>query len=270
MAEHMKKKEYEVFPLSLNQKNIWALEQSVGGTSINNISATIRISGRVDLSLLEKALRTVVDLDPSLRTRITVRDGVPMQYHAPVSGDAVPLLDFACVNEESFGHWATAYTQIPIFAPDAPLYRFVLCRMGERSACLLVETHHIISDGWSQIMLCNRIGEAYLGLLGGKAPEWEEFPDYAAYVEDEARYLDSKTYRDDRDYWSRVLGREGETASVKSFKSAVSQVGRRKSYRLPQQLNHAIYSFCQQHRVTPFSVFYMALATYLKRSGGGD
>ena len=52
MAEHMKKKEYEVFPLSLNQKNIWALEQSVGGTSINNISATILISGRVDLSLL--------------------------------------------------------------------------------------------------------------------------------------------------------------------------------------------------------------------------
>ncbi|MEA4955907.1 MAG: amino acid adenylation domain-containing protein [Pseudoflavonifractor sp.] len=268
--ECIKKEEYDVFPLSLNQKNIWALEQSVGGTSINNISAAVRITGRVDLSLLEKALRTVVNLDPSLRTRITVRDGVPMQYHAAAAEDTVPLLDFASVNEESFGHWATAYTQIPIFTLDAPLYRFVLCRMGERSAGLLVETHHIISDGWSQIMLCNRIGEAYLGLLSGKAPEWEEFPDYAAYIQDEARYLSSKTYLDDQDYWSQILSNEGETASVKNLKSAVSQVGRRKSYRLSQQLNHAIYSFCQQHRVTPFSVFYMALATYLKRSGGGD
>lgn len=268
--EEVKKEEYDVFPLSLNQKNIWALEQSVGGTSINNISAAVRITGRVDLALLEKALRTVVDLDPSLRTRITLRDGVPMQYHAAVSGDAVPLLDFASVNEESFGHWATAYTQIPIFALEAPLYRFVLCRMGERSACLLVETHHIISDGWSEIMLCNRIGEAYLGLLNGRAPEWETFPDYAAYVRDEARYLSSPNCQADQAYWSHALGSDGETASVKSFKSAVSQVGRRKSYRLPQELNHAIYSFCRQHRVTPFSVFYMALATYLKRSGGGD
>lgn len=45
-------------------------------------------------------------------------------------------------------------------------------------------------------------------------------------------------------------------------------MGRRRTFRLPEVLNHAIYSFCTRHRVAPFAVYYMALAIYLKRMGG--
>ena len=39
----------KTFPLSLSQMNIWNLEQSYAGTSINAIGTTLRIYGRVDL-----------------------------------------------------------------------------------------------------------------------------------------------------------------------------------------------------------------------------
>lgn len=270
MAE-LSEKLRHLFPLSLNQMNIWALERSVPGTSINNISATVRIQGRADFIRLQDAVRLVLKTDASLRTQITLQDGVPMQYHAPYADVTLQLLDFSDSNEDSFEHWAAISSRTPIFAQDAPLYRFAMCRIGEESAALLVQTHHIISDGWSQIMLCNRIGEAYLALLNGKSPDWEVFPDYRDYVSAESSYLNSKAYEDDRVFWQAALNEAGESAALKNDRSSViSHVGRRKSFRLSQQLNHAIYSFCREHRVAPFAVFYMAFAAYLKRSGGSD
>ena len=40
------------FPLSLSQLNILNLEHALAGTSVNNISTTIRITGRVDFPML--------------------------------------------------------------------------------------------------------------------------------------------------------------------------------------------------------------------------
>ena len=45
--------ETETFALSLSQQNIWNLEQAYPGTSINNISTTIRIQGRIDFNALQ-------------------------------------------------------------------------------------------------------------------------------------------------------------------------------------------------------------------------
>ena len=73
---------HALFPLSSNQQNIWNLERSLSGTSANCISTTIRIRGRINFLLLQKALDLVLEHDPGLRTRIVLQDGVPMQYHA--------------------------------------------------------------------------------------------------------------------------------------------------------------------------------------------
>lgn len=264
-------KKGDVFPLSLNQLNIWALEQAVPGTSINNISATIRIKGRVNILLLKKALHLVLQSDASLRTRLQLRDGVPVQYYAEETEAAIDVLDFFMTDEESISNWSERFTQIPMPLIDAPLYRFVIFLIGENSAGLLVETHHLISDGWSQIMLCNRIGQTYLDLLSGKEPDATPQPDYIDYVEAERSYLSSDAYKEDERYWREILKTSGVPASLKSVRGAgISRVGLRRSYKLSQQLNHAITSFCMEHRVAPFAVFYMALATYLRRTGGED
>lgn len=262
-------KKGEPFPLSLNQFNIWALEQAVPGTSINNISTTIRIKGRVNVSLLQKALHSILQSDASLRTRLQLRDGVPVQYYAEETEAAIDVLDFFMADEESISHWAERFTQLPMPLIDSPLYRFVIFRIGENSAGLLVQTHHLISDGWSQIMLCNRIGQTYLDLLSGKEPDATPQPVYRDYVETERRYFSSDAYKEDEQYWREILATSGVPASLKSVRGAgISRVGLRRSYQLPQHLNHAITSFCMERRVAPFVVFYMALATYLRRTGG--
>ncbi|MGI5970973.1 MAG: amino acid adenylation domain-containing protein [Oscillospiraceae bacterium] len=260
--------ELSVFPLSLNQRNIWDLEQAYPGTSINVISTTIRVSGRVNFLLLQKALSLVLEADASLRTRLTLMDAEPMQYHAPFENESFPLLDFSMTDEEGIEHWASALTREPMKLYDSPLCRFFMFRVNEETAGVLIKTHHIISDGWTQALLCNRIGETYLAMLAGEEPRLSESPDYKLHIEAEREYLASPAYKKDESFWRSELSQGFDPASLKSVRSpALSHVGRRRTYKLPQVLNHAIYSFCREKRVAPFAVFYMALAIYLRRTG---
>lgn len=260
-----------LYPLSLSQQNIWDIERTCPDTSINNICTTLRIQGRVDFSALQRSVNLVLAADGSLRTRITRSDKTPIQYQAPFQPEQVPIYDFSQTSQEGIESWEEAFTREVMPLIDAPLYRFILLRTGENMGGLVIKMHHLISDGWTQVLLCNRIGQTYLDLLSGREPNLGQIPSYQVHVEEESCYLSSPSYDKDRAYWDHVLDQAGEPSVLKLIRgAAVSPVGRRLTFSLPQDLNNDIYSFCMSHRVAPFSIFYMALAIYFKRIGGAD
>ena len=119
------------------------------------------------------------------------------------------------------------------------------------------------------MLLCNRIARYYLELLAGREPQIEAAPDYRQHVEEEERYLTSRTLQPRPGILGTGCQTVGRAVGHQVGKSAaVSPVGRRLSFQLPQTLNHAIYSYCIKNRVAPFAVFYMALAIYFRRIGG--
>ena len=259
------------FPLSLSQLNILNLERTYPGTSINNISTTVRIKGHLDYPLLQESIHLILESDSSLRTQLTTVDGQLVQFHAPYTRTDFPVYDFSSASKESMNNWELAVTRESMPLENNPLYQFVLFRDGEDSGGVLVKLHHIIADGWSQINICNKIGRTYLELISGKEVTLSQAPDYELHVQDEQRYLTSKAFAKDERYWKKMLESSGEPSVLKSVTSAaISPVGRRMSFELPQVLNHAIYSYCMEKRVAPFAVFYMALAIYFKRIGGAD
>lgn len=269
----MVKKEIQehCFPLSLSQQNIWNLESALPGTSVNNISTTVRIKGQLDFPLLQESIHRVLENDISMCTRIAEKNGEIVQYHVSYVREDFPVYDFSHTSKEGFENWEMAVTRELIPIEEGPLYRFVLFRDGEGSGGVLVKLHHIIADGWSQIMICNKIGETYLKLLAGEEPSLIQAPDYELHVQEEKQYLESRAFKKDESYWKKILEQAGEPSVLKAVNSAaVSPVGRRLSFQLPQVLNHAIYSYCQEKRVAPFAVFYMALAVYFKRIGGAE
>lgn len=259
------------YPLSLSQQNIWDVECTCPGTSVNNICTTLRIHGRIDFSALQRGVNAVLAADGSLRARIALQDKTPVQYQAPFQAEQIPIYDFSQTSQEGIENWEETFTREVMPLLDAPLYRFVLLRTGENSGGLVIKMHHLISDGWTQVLLCNRIGQIYLDLLDGNEPSLDPIPSYQDHVEEEQRYLSSAACGRDEAYWKKVLEQSGEPSVLKSLRgAAVSPVGRRLTFPLPQDLNNDIYTFCMGHRVAPFSVFYMALAIYFKRIGGAD
>ena len=258
-------------PLSMSQQNIWELEQRYSGTSINVISATVRISGRVDFALLTKTLNIILRADASLRTRLVSDGGEVRQEYAPYTEELFPVFDFTLTDPEGFAHWETAMTREPMPLWNSPLCRFFFFRTGEQEGGLLIKTHHIIFDGWSQVLMCNRIAETYLALVSGEDVRMEPSPDYALHIAKEQEYLNSNAFKADERYWKTMLETPAEPVSFKEQRGAsVSPVGRRRSYRLPEVLNHAIVTFCRDHRVSPFAPYYMALVIAARRMGAGS
>lgn len=261
----------KIYPFSLNQKNIWDVECACPDTSINYICTTLHIKGRVNFPALQRSVNLVLAADSSLRTRIVLQGKEPVQYQAPFQTEQIPIYDFSQTGQDGIQRWEEAFTRKRMPLLDAPLYRFALLHTGENAGCLVVKMHHLISDGWTQVLVCNRIGQCYLDLLAGREPQLGEIPSYEMHIAEEERYLSSAAYAKDEAYWTRVLERSGEPSVLKSVRgAAVSYVGDRLTFPLPQDLNNDIYTFCMRNRVAPFSVFYIALAIYFKRIGGAD
>ncbi len=258
------------YPLSGSQMNIWRLEQSLSGTPVNNICETMLIRGRFDAGLVNHALNLVLQLFGTLRTRICLRpeDAQPEQYEAEYKPEQFPVFDFSLSGMGGFSHWEASVTReiMPLF--DCPLYYFAIIRLGEHEGGVFIKTHHLISDGWSQVLLTNRIARIYLDLCEGRQESYEPSPDYRLHVQAEQEYLHSKAFERDRSFWQNELSRDFSPAVIREFSgAAVSPVGRRRTFAFSEVLNHAVYSFCVKNRVAPFSVFYMALAIYLHRMG---
>jgi hypothetical protein len=244
------------YPLSANQTNIWNLECLFLGTPINVITTEIRLNHRVRYSLIQEAINIVLEKDVSLRTRICLEDGIPRQYTVPFQKQTFPFLDFSMTDEEGIAHWATTISKDPLPLYDEPLFQCMIYRIDANSAGILVRMHHIISDGWTQLMFCNRIGQTYLELVEGTQPSLEEAPPYLNHLEAENDYFDSDVYQIDKEFWQSQLEKAGPPTSIKTFKgNNLSPVGRRKTFQLPQTLNHSIYSFCVENRVAPFRCF---------------
>ncbi|MGI6665506.1 MAG: amino acid adenylation domain-containing protein [Christensenellaceae bacterium] len=259
----------QTYPLSLNQTNIWNLELAIPGTSMNNICETIRIKGRLDIPLLQKTLNLVIASDLTLRTRIILEEDTPKQYYVDAEELTFPIYDFSRSQEDGFAHFEAAISREAMRLLGAPLFSFYLFRLGEAEGGVILKTHHLISDGWSQVALGNQIATTYLALLNEETPEFAEKPSYTRYIEKEQEYLRSNAYQKDMAYWEAQFAKNVVPVALKEVKGAeVSPVGHRKTFQLPDVLNNAVYAFCEQNRVSPFSVFYMALAIYLKRMTG--
>ena len=61
---------------------------------------------------------------------------------------------------------------------DAPLYYFAIIKISEQEGGVLLKTHHLISDGWSQVSLINKLAGCYLDLISGREAVLKPAPGY--------------------------------------------------------------------------------------------
>ena len=147
--------------LSFSQQNIWNLEQALPHTPINHICTTLFIDEYFDAEALQRTLNAVLEHDETLRTQLTLTEGRPRQYFVPFVPQSFPVLDFSAVTQAEFEAWQKAVTQTPMPLLDQPLIHFYGFQTGETCGGVLILAHHLISDGWAQVLLHNRIAALY-------------------------------------------------------------------------------------------------------------
>jgi len=196
-------------PLSFAQERLWFLDRLPGAAATYNIPLPARLHGPLRVADLAAAFRAVVGRHETLRTTFPDRDGEPFQRVGPPPAVwPLPLVDLsglpAAAREGEERALARAEARRPFSLAEGPLLRTLLLRLAPAEHLLLLNVHHIVSDGWSMGLLVREL-EALYAAAGGP-PRLPELPvQYADFAVWQRRRLSAERVEREVGWWRERL-----------------------------------------------------------------
>ncbi|WP_034328484.1 non-ribosomal peptide synthase/polyketide synthase [Alkaliphilus transvaalensis] len=147
------------YQLSPAQKRLYSLQQfEIDGVSYNMPRAVI-LEGTLQKDKLEEGFITLIERHESLRTSFRLIDDEPVQVlHKTVDFQ----VDYSHGSLETVDYLAKDFVR-PFDLSQAPLLRVKLIKISDEKHLLLIDLHHIISDGVSMGILIKEFMEVYNG-----------------------------------------------------------------------------------------------------------
>jgi len=176
------------YPLSFTQEWFLPLDQGEDGGTFGRrfiLVRPLRITGPVDLAVLQGALDDVVARHELLRT-VVVRDAdPPYQQVFPPCPVPLEVRDQPQVpgKPRDMVIQDLAYQTDTINAREVPLLRARLCRFDDRDSVLFLTVHHSASDAWSFDVILRDLGAFYVSRATGTPAELPPVGQYREYAE---------------------------------------------------------------------------------------
>lgn len=152
-------------PLSFAQQRLWLLEQLQPGNPANNLSAALKIAGRLDLAIFSASLNTIVERHEILRATFAVVDGSPVHHIAPKLEIRPTIVNLRGLSEPGQSanvlQIAVADARQPFDLANGPLLRATVIELGEEEHVVVLTTHHIVSDGQSMGVFLRELATIY-------------------------------------------------------------------------------------------------------------
>jgi amino acid adenylation domain-containing protein/thioester reductase-like protein len=234
-----------------------------------NVSQSVIFNSPVDFNILKQAMGLFIKNNQNMRIRFSETEDGPRQYIEPfAAGDA----DFETVEfngpgaSDKMHEWAESESAKP-FSDflGGVLYRFYIIKLDERRCGFYINGHHMIFDGASLAVLTDKVVEYYERLASGEGIIEEKFPLYFDYLDQEAAYLSSKDFENDRDFWVNKFKTDIENLELRPAADKNDFRARRCYYRAPAGLSNKIYDYCDKNKISVYRFFMCALYTYFFR-----
>ncbi|HYG65087.1 MAG TPA: amino acid adenylation domain-containing protein, partial [Thermoanaerobaculia bacterium] len=203
-------------PLSFAQERLWLLDRLMPGTVAYNVVLALSIEGTLVPAALGGALRELMRRHETLRTTYGERQGRGVQIIAPPASVAsrreLRMVDLgalpAAAREAEAWRLAAGEAARPFDLQHGPLLRATLLRLGETSHMLLLEVHHIATDGWSMGVMTREIPALYTAASAGRpSPLPEPALQYADFGVWQRQWLSGEVLERQLAYWrSRLAG----------------------------------------------------------------
>ena len=197
-------------PLSFAQQRLWFIDHFEGGAAAYNIASAVRLSGRLDVAALSRALNEIVRRHEVLRTTFAAVDGTPVQVIAAELTLTVRVKDLSAVpqgEQESRLQWlALDEAQTAFDLQAGPPIRAQLVKLGVDEHLALFTVHHIVSDGWSMGVLVRELAALYAAFVRGEpSPLPELVLQYADFASWQRGWLQEEVLATQTRYWTHRL-----------------------------------------------------------------
>ncbi|HEX4965502.1 MAG TPA: amino acid adenylation domain-containing protein [Thermoanaerobaculia bacterium] len=200
-------------PLSFGQERLWFLDRLVPGNPFYNLPGGMRLTGPLEASVLEAALREVARRHETLRTGFAEAGGQPVQRIVSEPAIALPVIDLTAlpdeVREAELLRIAAVRARQPFDLARPPLLRttLVLLRRTEPvEHALLYTIHHIVSDGWSNALLAGEVASLYAAFSRREPSALPPLPvQYADFAAWQRQWLSGEVLERQLSYWRGQL-----------------------------------------------------------------
>ncbi|MER5424357.1 amino acid adenylation domain-containing protein [Streptosporangium roseum] len=259
-------------PLSYQQERVWFMEQFAPGTSQYNIPIPMRLTGEVDLELLDQALQTLPVRHEALRMRFPAdSDGRPTVQVEPAV--AVPLRFVTADDESAAQMLIDEVATEPFDLAEGPLLRALLIRLADDDHRLLVSTHHIVGDGWSVDLLLRDLASAYHSLRAGEQAALPGLPiSYGDFAHWQRQTQTGPELDRQLTFWSERLAGVPALELPADRPRPATQVfdGDWHIVDVDAELTDAVNRLCRERNATLFMTLLAAYQVLLARHSGQD
>ncbi|OFX87035.1 MAG: hypothetical protein A2X00_10640 [Bacteroidetes bacterium GWE2_32_14] len=259
-----KSEEKEYYSITSAQKRLYLLQQMNIISTVYNIPYIISLDKSIEKEKIEKAFRVLVNRHESLRTSIEVIKGSIVQR-------INKRIDFKIeeFNIDKSEEYIVKQGFIRSFSLSvAPLFRVGLINIKDAGSLLIVDMHHIISDGISH----NILEKEFIDLLDEKKmpPLCLQYRDYAIWqnsIEEKDRV------KKQGKYWLTKF--EGELPKLNLFEDYVRPIvqsfdGAKVSFYLSNEEISKLRRVANENGLTAYMILLSAFTLLLSKLSGQD
>jgi hypothetical protein len=195
-------------PAYLGQRHLWLMDRYRGGAGLLAVPILLRMRGPLDRPALGAALADLLARHDALRTTLHWRRGLHQTVH-PVGDLDLPIQATdvsdgpdpqACAELLSV-RFLRENTDVAHRSLDAALWR-----IGPDDHLFVLNVHHLVTDGWSNMVLRRDLAALYSGHATGRqvdlpVPGWS-FTEFGAW---EQRHLDEDRVAGHQRFWREQL-----------------------------------------------------------------
>src|SRR5215469_17322342 len=270
--------QFERLPLSFAQERLWFIDQLEPDSAAYNIFEVFTVHSELDLDQLEEAFNLIIARHEILRTVFPSLEGQAQQL-------ILQRLEFKleCIDVSRYENKEECHVRAkeicrteavtPFDLARGPLFRCKVIKLAEDEHILMLNMHHIITDGWSRGVLMKELGLILEALGQGRPPELPALPiQYVDYSVWQKQWLaQNGVLKEKLTYWRKKLAGIAESLNLVTDyprPKVQSFGGARHTFRMDAQLTGELKCLARQRSATLYMVLLAAFKLLLFRYTG--
>ncbi|MEV6652564.1 amino acid adenylation domain-containing protein [Streptomyces sp. NPDC051219] len=259
--------------LSFAQRRLWFIDQLQPGSPAYNVPVATRIRGPLDVPALHAALQEVVDRHEVLRTVYTDQEGAAEAVPRVLDGFRLPLPVTDLPDEAAIRPFYDADAAAPFDLAGAVPLRASLGRLGAQDHVLVLNLHHIVTDGWSMRLLYTELERAYAARVGEAAEPLPrpalQYADFAAWQRDR---ISGERLAKLTSFWREELDGTGpvDLPTDRPRPPVFGHAGASRYIELPPELIVRLREFGKSEGATLYMTMLAGFAATLRRWTGQE
>lgn len=272
------KDQHQPFSMSYAQQRLWFIDQYQGNSSLYNMAVALDVTGPVKLDVVEEVMEYIVTRHTPLRTCYKQSSQGGVQYLQEENSLALQTFDISHFDsqrqQQEIERLVYSEQQKPFDLSHDLMLRvcFIVC--GDKRGVMLINMHHIASDGWSMEVLTQEFINCYQSRIQGQPFSLEpldiSYLDYADWQKSDSH---RQALERQLDFWQQNLANAPEHHSLpldhsrpknQSMSGAVYQT------QLAIDLSNELTQLAKAQNTSVFVLLHAALSLLIYRYSGSS